>query len=105
MNRGDFDGVGYPVLDSKEEVVLSHGTFLYGTVTYVTERGMMVVLATHRRGRGTIVRKHKRVSYLKAWEEISPPRKMLAGGGKVVHITAGGREWRCPMRYTKQEET
>lgn len=87
MEKGDFDGVGYPVLNCPPVVVLSRGRFLYGTVTYVTERqNMLVVLTSWRRTWGTVIKRHKQVSYLKNWERVSPPRKMLAVEGKIVNI-------------------
>jgi len=88
VKKGDFDGVGYPVTDSGNLVILSRGNYLYGRVDYVTERqGMMVVWTLYRRQRGTITRRFKQVSYLKDWEEVRPARYMLAVEGKIVSIS------------------
>ncbi len=85
MSFGPFDGTGYPVHDPTPHVILSRGTRLYGVITYITKRQkMMVVLATHRRRHGHIVKKWKKTKYLKAWERVDPPRKMFAVEGKIV---------------------
>ena len=84
---GPFDGTGYPVLDSTPHVILSRGQLIYGVITYITKRQkMMVVMTTHRRLQGTIMVKFKAEKYLKAWEKVDPPRKMLAVEGKIINI-------------------
>lgn len=86
LHRGPFDGTGWPVLNSTPHVILSPGgQRLYGIITYITKRqGIMVVTTTHRRKFGAITKRFKKTKYLKSWEEVNPPRKMLAASGKIL---------------------
>lgn len=86
LEKGDFDGFGYPILNCPPVVVLSQGKFIYGSITYILPSGMMVVLASWRRIKGTIIKAHKPIKYLKEWERVSPPRKFLAARGRVIDI-------------------
>jgi len=87
VKLGPFDGTGYVVHDPDPHVILSRGRFIYGIITYITKRRkMMVVMVTHWRRHGTIIRNWKPVKYLKEWEEVTPPRKMLAVRGKIVSV-------------------
>ena len=65
-------------------VECSEGQYLYGHVTYVTERGTMVVLAEWRRTWYEVLRRHKPSRVLDKWRRVEPPRKMLAVGGRFV---------------------
>ena len=86
LEKGEYDGFGYPVLNCPPVVVLNRGRFLYGVITYMLPSGMMVVLASWRRVFGTIIKAHKPTKYLKEWERVNPPRKFLAARGKIINI-------------------
>jgi len=84
---GLFDGTGYQVHDPAPRVIFSRGRWVYGVITYITKRqNIMVVMTTHRRSQGTITVRFKAEKYLKAWEKVTPPRKMLAVEGKIIGI-------------------
>ena len=87
LRKADFDGIGYPIISSEKVVILSRGKFLYGTPTYLLPRqNMLVVLTYWHRQRGTIIKRNVERKYLKNWERLSPPRKMLAVEGRVVNV-------------------
>lgn len=84
---GDFDGVGRTVSHADPVILLDQGVFIYGHVTYITERhGTMIVLATYRRTRGTIIKRWKKRSYLKPWERVTPPRRFFSRG-RIVEFS------------------
>lgn len=67
--------------------VPSSGNLLYGTITHVTPRGMLIVRASHRRRwietyrnvRGRLEVAHR---YLAGWEEVRPERELCAWQGR-----------------------
>lgn len=71
--------------------VPSTGNLLYGTVTHLTDRGLMIVLASHRRKMVEVTRKVKgRIEvvkrYLADWEEVSPERELCAWRGRYSMV-------------------
>lgn len=71
--------------------VPSSGNLLYGTITHVTDRGLMIVLTSHRRRWVETHRYRKKdgVSvkevanrYMTDWEELRPERELCAWQGK-----------------------
>jgi len=60
------------------------GQLFYGQVTFVTNRGLMVVMTEWRKVWYEVMRRYKQVRVMGRWEKIHPPRKMLAAGGRFV---------------------
>ena len=82
MKRDDW---GVHVDDPTPYTVESQsGQYLHGVITYITDGGIVIIIATHRRRLTTLVRRHKKITKLMNWEEVRPPRKMLAVGGRIV---------------------
>lgn len=78
----------------------SSGNLLYGTIEHITDRGLMIVLASHHRRWAETLRRTKggryevATRYLGKWEILSPPRYLCAWKGKfsLVKPLIGGEE-------------
>jgi len=71
----------------------SSGNLLYGTVEHITDRGLLIVLTSHRR-RWIEVHKWRQVDgvrkkvlanrYLTEWEKLEPERLLCAWQGRFT---------------------